>query len=82
MATKKQNKANKENAKKSSGPLTKEGKAISKRNAFKHGLLAKEIVINAGDGKEDYEKFVPEVENFIGSGRSFTIRNPKSELVN
>ena len=36
-------KANRENAKKSTGPRTARGKAFSRRNAVKHGLCAKDL---------------------------------------
>lgn len=36
--------ANRENAKKSTGPKTPRGKALSRRNALKHGLLAKVLI--------------------------------------
>jgi len=49
--------ANRGNAGKSTGPVTPSGKAIASRNALKHGLLAKEIVINAGEGAESQEQF-------------------------
>ncbi len=45
MATEKQIAANRRNAKKSTGPRTKQGKAISSQNGLKHGLLAKNIII-------------------------------------
>jgi hypothetical protein len=54
--SKKQLKANKKNAQKG-GVKTDEGKAIVKYNALKHGLLAKEVVINVGDGAENVEQF-------------------------
>jgi hypothetical protein len=38
MATEKQLRANRENAKKSTGPKTAAGRARSSRNAFRHGL--------------------------------------------
>ncbi len=50
--------ANKKNASKSTGPKTDDGKAVVKLNALKHGLLAKEMIIRAGDGKEDEKAFV------------------------
>jgi hypothetical protein len=46
-------KANKKNAEKSTGPRSKEGKAVVRLNALKHGLLSKEVVIQNGDAKED-----------------------------
>ncbi len=56
MTTEKQMKANRKNAKKG-GVKSPQGKEISKYNALKHGLLAKAIVINTGDGKEKQEDF-------------------------
>jgi len=47
----KQIEANKENAKKG-GVKTEEGKAISKYNALKHGLLSKEVLIEGEDERQ------------------------------
>jgi hypothetical protein len=49
----KQKAASRENAKKSTGPRTPEGKAISSRNAVKHGLTAKDITVLG----ESYDQF-------------------------
>ena len=49
--------ANRRNALKSSGPRTVEGKTRSKYNALKHGILAKEVVITAGLGRESRVQF-------------------------
>lgn len=49
--------ANRENAKKSTGPKTREGKAVVRLNAMKHGILASEAVIKAGEGVEDAQAF-------------------------
>ena len=54
--SKKQLQANKKNAKKG-GVKSAEGKAIVKYNALKHGLLAQETVITAGEGAENREEF-------------------------
>jgi hypothetical protein len=40
--------ANAVNAKLSTGPRTEEGKSVSSRNALKHGLTAKEVVVEPG----------------------------------
>lgn len=53
MATDEQLEANQQNAQKSTGPKTEEGKAIVAKNAIQHGIFSKEVVITAGDGKED-----------------------------
>jgi len=49
--------ANRKNGKKSTGPKTDEGKAVVGRNATKHGLYAKDIVINSPALKEDPEEY-------------------------
>ena len=49
--------ANRRNAQESTGPRTPEGKRRSSRNALKHGLLSKNVVITAGDGAERPEDF-------------------------
>jgi hypothetical protein len=49
--------ANRRNALNSSGPKTERGKRTVARNAIKHGLLAREVVITAGDGKESMKDF-------------------------
>jgi hypothetical protein len=45
MATAKQAAANRRNAARSTGPRTKSGKALSSRNALKHGLSAEQVVM-------------------------------------
>jgi hypothetical protein len=57
MSSEKQVLANQQNALKSTGPKTDEGKAIAARNSLKHGLLAKEVVITEGEGAEDQVAF-------------------------
>ena len=49
--------ANRRNARRSTGPRTEHGKRTVAGNAIKHGLLAKEVVITAGDGEEDPHEF-------------------------
>ena len=49
--------ANRENAARSTGPKTPEGKKKVSRNAVKHGLLSKEVVIKKGDGKENEREY-------------------------
>ena len=39
--------ANRQNARKSTGPRTAEGRAVSKMNALKHGILSKEVLVRA-----------------------------------
>ncbi|MDX9857591.1 MAG: hypothetical protein RBT76_07370 [candidate division Zixibacteria bacterium] len=49
--------SNRRNARKSTGPKTEKGKDAVKWNAMKHGLLAQQVVIAKGDGKEDLKQF-------------------------
>jgi hypothetical protein len=52
MATKAQMNANRENAKKSTGPRTPEGKAISSRNSLVHGMTSGKFLPPDGDPEE------------------------------
>jgi len=54
--------ANRRNALRSTGPKTARGKRTVARNALKHGLLIREVVITAGDGEESLEEFYDLVE--------------------
>ncbi len=56
MSTKSQNKANRQNSKKSTGPKTAKGKAAVSKNAVKHGLFAAEAVVT-GEDPADYEAY-------------------------
>ena len=56
MTTFKQIEANRRNARRSTGPITPEGKLHSRRNAVRHGLTA-ETVIGALEDSEDYKAF-------------------------
>jgi len=49
--------ANKRNAQSSTGPKTSSGKARSSRNALKHGLLAKDVVIDTPGTTENRADF-------------------------
>ena len=55
MPTEAQRKANRQNAKKSTGPRTPEGKARSSKNALKHGLLARDAVM-ADENPAEYDR--------------------------
>lgn len=52
MTTDRQIEANRRNARNSTGPKTPEGKAASSRNALKHGLLSREVVLWNEDSEE------------------------------
>jgi hypothetical protein len=56
MTSLKQIEANRRNAQRSTGPITKEGKLQSRCNAVRHGLMA-ETVIGALEDAEDYKAF-------------------------
>src|SRR5262245_4309679 len=62
MASDKQVAANRENAKRSTGPQTVAGKALSRVNAYKHGLTAKTIVIGDEDPKA-FDRLRADLEN-------------------
>jgi hypothetical protein len=59
MATQKQINANRQNAQKSTGPKTAEGKAAVSQNALKHGLFTDSLVF--GENEADYEAFHDEM---------------------
>src|SRR3954447_24888411 len=56
MTSFKQIEANRRNARRSTGPVTQEGKLRSRQNAVRHGLTA-ETLIRALEDAEDYKAF-------------------------
>ena len=56
MSSLRQIEANRRNARRSTGPITEDGKKRSRRNAVRHGLTA-ETVIAALESWDDYEAF-------------------------
>ena len=69
MATDAQINANRENAKKSTGPRTPEGKAASSRNSLRHGLCAETLLLPPEDPdhflallQDLQQRFLPEGE--------------------
>lgn len=59
--SKKQLVANRENAQKSTGPTTAEGKQISAQNSIKHGLHVRDTIINSAflkENKYEYEELL------------------------
>ena len=54
MATPAQVLANRQNSLHSTGPITAEGRSVSSRNSYKHGLTSKQIVL-PGEDPADYD---------------------------
>ncbi len=75
MTTKAQRNANRENAKKSTGPRTEEGKTRVATNALKHGLLARDAVLPSED-LADFDSQLSALEADIQPANSL-----ESELV-
>ena len=57
MASEKQIEANKQNALKSTGPKSIDGKAKVSQNDIRHGIFSNELVIQKGEGKENKLEF-------------------------
>ena len=74
MNSKKQNEANKKNALLSTGPTTQEGKGVVCLNAIKHGIFAKDLIIESGIGKENAEEYHDLLTNLI------TCLNPNNQM--
>ena len=69
MTTNAQIKANRNNAKKSTGPRTEEGKTRSAKNALKHGLLARDTVL-PGEDPADFDRQLSALEADIQPANS------------
>ena len=69
MPTRAQIKANRNNAKKSTGPRTEEGKTRSAKNALKHGLLARDTVL-PGEDPADFDRQLSALEADIQPANS------------
>ena len=68
MTTKKQTEANRRNAQSSTGPQSRTGKAKSKMNAMKHGLLAEHIVVR-GEDPAEFDSFRERlIDDFLPQG--------------
>ncbi len=63
MSTTEQINANRQNAQKSTGPKTNEGKAAVSKNAVKHGLFAAEAVIEGENQTEYIKHYYRSVQN-------------------
>ena len=69
MPTNAQIKANRNNAKKSTGPRTEEGKSRVAKNALKHGLLARDTVL-PGEDAADFDRQLSALEADIQPANS------------
>ena len=69
MASEKQIKANRENAKKSTGPRTNSGKSRTSKNALKHGLLAQDAVLPGEDPAEFDQHLTSFEETYLPRNR-------------
>jgi len=63
--TAKQIAANQRNAAKSTGPRTPRGRAASKMNAIKHGILSHEVLLSSRLGRESVEEFEALHQRFV-----------------
>jgi hypothetical protein len=50
--------ANQANARKSTGPKTPAGRAVSKMNALKHGILSREVLVRGSNRKENTREYL------------------------
>ncbi len=69
MASEKQIKANRENAKKSTGPRTNSGKTRIAKNALKHGFLAQDAVLPGEDPAEFDQHLTSFEETYLPRNR-------------
>lgn len=67
MTTKKQIQANQENALLSTGAVTQEGKNAISRNAIKHGIFAKDLIVKSELGQENEEEYLELVYELVES---------------
>lgn len=67
MATEKRIEANQANALLSTGAVTVEGKTIVSRNAIKHGIFTKDLIIKSGIGQENELEYQELLNGIIDS---------------
>ena len=73
MATRHQKKANRKNAKRSTGPRTPEGKARSSQNACKHGLFARDTVL-PDENPQEFLELIADLEQELQAVGGFEHR--------
>ncbi len=57
MSSAKKTASNRRNAQKSTGPISAAGKAVVSRNAFKHGLLSRHLIVE-GESHEEFSELL------------------------
>src|SRR4051812_18596608 len=67
MVSEKRVAANRRNALLSTGPRTKQGKAVSRMNALRHGLLARQVVARGYLHQESEQEFKTLYREYEGS---------------
>ena len=65
MPTEKQLLANKQNAQLSAGPTTATGKAIVSKNAIKHGIFTKDLILSSDIKQENEEEYQEILNNLF-----------------
>lgn len=73
VVSNRQKRANRRNARKSAGPKTPAGKARTARNALKHGLLAKDVVLHSPKFDECRAEFDALLADLIDEFRPTTV---------
>lgn len=53
--------ANRRNSQRSTGPRTEAGKARSRRNALRHGLAARTLIVAPGEDEADFAAFAADL---------------------
>jgi hypothetical protein len=66
MASQRQNRSNRENAQKSTGPRTAAGKAASRLGALRHGLSGDTVAMLPGEDQTVYQELAAELEDELG----------------
>jgi hypothetical protein len=64
MTSKKKKRTNQENARKSTGPKSQEGKETSSQNSLKHGIWAKQLTISPAE-TADYGKLINDLDALL-----------------
>ncbi len=71
MTTEAQIEANRRNSQHSTGPRTEAGKEASRRNALRHGLAARTLVVAPGEDAADFAAFAADLRQDLAPGGAF-----------